>query len=471
MKSSMRTHTCGELNKEHVGKKVVLSGWADSVRQHGKIGFVSIRDRYGITQLFFNDQVSPGLVDLTKESVIQIEGKVNARPEKLVNKEMSTGEVEVSVTSIKVISHAEELPLQINDASITNTEETRLKYRYLDLRTPELQKSLMIRHKAAQYVRDFLNEEGFMEITTPILTKSTPEGARDYLVPSRVHQGKFYALPQSPQQYKQLLMVAGFDKYFQFAPCFRDEAARAHRCPGEFYQIDMEMSFVNQEDILNITEKLMVGLVKAVFPEKKITKLPFPRIKYEDAMKKYGNDSPDIRKDKKDVNELGFCWVVDFPLFQKQSSDDFFHGAGAELGPSHHMFTMPREEDLPLLDTDPTKAKAYQHDLILNGFECGGGSVRIHDPKVQEKIFELIGFTSEQKKQFEHLLTAFKYGVPPHGGIAPGFDRLLMVLMGKENIREVVAFPKDGKARDPVMDAPSVVSQEQLDEIGLKFKK
>jgi len=333
-----------------------------------------------------------------------------------------------------------------------------------------MQNNIMLRHKAIKVLRDYYDKEDFIEITTPILTKSTPEGARDYLVPSRLHKGKFYALPQSPQQYKQLLMLAGYDRYLQIAPCFRDEAARAHRAPGEFYQLDVEMSFVEQEDILKLVEKSMIDLVKKVFPEKKFTKVPFPRIPYDEVIKKYKTDSPDIRKDKNDQDELGFCWIVDFPLFQKQTKEDFFHGAGKEWGPSHHMFTMPKEEDITSLDKDPGKAKSYQHDLVLNGYECGGGSIRIHDPKIQSKIFDLIGFSKEQKKEFEHLLEAFKYGVPPHGGIALGIDRLLMVIMGKDNIRELIAFPKDKNARDPVMDAPSKVSKGQLDEVGLKLK-
>ncbi len=462
-----RTHTCGELTKKEVGKKVILSGWVDSIRTHGKIGFISIRDKYGITQLFLGKEFIDQLKELKKESVIRIQGEVKKRPAS--NKELKTGEIEVSVNKFDPLSPSEELPMDLS-GEVESTEETRLKYRYLDLRRSEMQNNLLLRHKSIQFLRSFFDKKGFSEYTTPILTKSTPEGARDYLVPSRLHKGKFYALPQSPQQYKQLLMVAGVDKYFQIAPCFRDEAARAHRAPGEFYQLDLEMSFVEQNDILKLMEKSMIELVKKVFPEKKITKIPFPRISYEEAMKKYGNDSPDIRKNKDDPNELGFCWIIDFPLFQKQTEDDFFHGAGQELGPSHHMFTMPREEDISLLDKYPENVKSYQHDLILNGFECGGGSIRIHDPKIQEKIFDLIGFSKEQKKEFAHLLEAFKYGVPPHGGIALGIDRLLMVIMGKDNIRELIAFPKDKSAKDPVLDAPSKVDKGQLSELGIKLK-
>ncbi len=461
-----RTHTCGELSKKEAGKKVILSGWVESVRTHGKIGFINLRDRYGVTQIFLGKDFAEKLIDLRRESVVRVEGEVKKRPD--ANKKLATGEIEVSASKFDVLSLSEPLPLELED--VESNEDTRLKYRYLDLRRDEMQNNIILRHKAVKTLRDFYDKENFIEITTPILTKSTPEGARDYLVPSRLHKGKFYALPQSPQQYKQLLMLAGYDRYLQIAPCFRDEAARAHRAPGEFYQLDVEMSYVEQDDILKLVEKSMIELVKKVFPEKKITQVPFPRIPYAEAMKKYKTDSPDIRKNKKDSNELGFCWIVDFPLFQKQTKEDFFHGAGQEWGPSHHMFTMPREEDIKFLDKDPGKAKAYQHDMVLNGYECGGGSIRIHDPKVQAKIFDLIGFNKQQKKEFEHLLEAFKYGVPPHGGIALGIDRLLMVIMGKENIRELIAFPKDKNARDPVMDAPSKIAKEQLDEVGLKLK-
>ncbi len=464
-----RTHTCGELRKEHAGTDVELAGWAQNVRVQGKVGFVLLRDRYGITQCF----IPPDLVqkvklqDIKKESVLQIKGKVNERPDNQKREEMSTGDIEVKAEDLVVLAACDPLPLEL-DESVESTEETRLKYRYLNLRMPKMAANIALRHQAIQFIRDFLNEKGFLEITTPVLTKSTPEGARDYLVPSRIHKGQFYALPQSPQQYKQLLMVAGMDKYFQIAPCFRDEDARADRCPGEFYQLDLEMSYVHQEDILQLTEELMIKLIETVFPDKKISQVPFPRITYDEAMKKYGRDNPDIRKNKEDPNELAFCWIVEFPLFTPQTEEDFFHGAGKDWAPSHHMFTQPHEEDIPLLDSEPGKARAYQHDLVLNGFEVGGGSIRIHEAEVQEKVFDLIGFSKEQKAQFAHLLEAFRYGVPPHGGIAPGLDRLLMVIMGADSIRDVIAFPKDKSAKDPVMNAPSSVSKEQLDELGLK---
>ena len=463
----LRTHTCGELRKEHADKETTLCGWVDTQRIQGKVSFILLRDRYGITQVFVNPKVTEELGELRRETVLQIKGKVQKRPENQVREELSTGEVEVSADEVKVLTEAAPLPLELDGQA---EEETRLKYRYLDLRRPVMVENMVKRHHAIQFIRDHLTEKNFLDITTPILTKSTPEGARDYLVPARLHPGKFYALPQAPQQYKQLLMVAGMDRYFQIAPCFRDEAARAHRAPGEFYQLDFEMSFPEQNDILTIMEETVVEMVKKVFPEKKFTELPFPRLKYDDVMEKYKTDSPDLRKNKDDPNEMAFCWIVDFPLLMKQTQEDFFHGAGKEWGPSHNMFTAPKEGDIPLLDSDPGKVKSYQHDMVLNGFEVGGGAIRIHDPKLQEKIFEMIGLKDEQKKEFAHMLEAFTYGVPPHGGIALGIDRLLMVIMGKKSIRELIAFPKNKDAIDPVMNAPSEVSKEQLDELGIKVK-
>ncbi len=464
----LRTHTCGELNKNDAGNHATLAGWVETHRVQGKISFILLRDRYGLTQIFVNPKLTKELGELRRESCIQVQGEVKARPAHQVKKELKTGEIEVSANTINVLAAAEPLPLELNDST---TEDTRLKYRYLDLRRPEMAKNIEKRHQALMFIRNFLAQKNFLEITTPILTKSTPEGARDYLVPSRVHKGKFYALPQAPQQYKQLLMVAGMDKYFQIAPCFRDEDARADRAPGEFYQLDLEMAFPEQEDILDLIEETILAMVKEIFPGKKFTKIPFSRINYSDAMEKYGRDNPDIRKNKDDENELGFCWVLNFPLFQKQTEKDFFHGAGKEWGPSHNMFTAPQEKDLPLLDTDPGKVKSYQHDLVLNGSEVGGGAIRIHDPKLQSKIFDIIGMSKKKQKEFSHMLEAFTYGAPPHGGIALGIDRLLMMILGKKSLREMIAFPKNKEARDLVMDAPSEVSKEQLDELGIMLRK
>lgn len=467
----LRTHTCGELTERNIGQKVTLYGWIDTLRDHGGLKFIDLRDRYGKTQLVAPAPSFPQ-GDFKAEDCIQVKGVVQRRPKGTENAKLSTGNIEVSIEEIPNPHHTHSAPLPFEVTKSRQThEELRMKYRYLDLRNPEVQKNIFVRHRVYQIIRQVFDKHGFIEVETPLLTKSTPEGARDYLVPSRVHQGKFFALPQSPQQYKQLLMVAGLERYFQIAPCFRDEDARADRSPGEFYQIDMEMSFVEQEDVLKLTEDMFSSMVKKLFPEKHFTFESWPRLKHPDVLQQYGTDKPDLRKNKEDANELAFVWIVDFPLFTQQTKEDFFHGSGkSKWAPSHHMFTRPKEEDLPLLETDPGKVRSYQHDLVLNGLEVGGGSLRIHDPKVQEKVWDLIGFSQEQKKQFAHLIEAFSYGVPPHGGIAPGLDRLVSILCNEKNIREVIAFPLTGDVRDPLMGAPSEVSKQQLDELGIKLK-
>ena len=450
-----------------VGEDVLLLGWVDSIRDHGKITFLDLRDRSSIVQCVGQD-----LPKMSTESVVRIEGKVAKRPEKLINPKLETGEVEIQIEKLEVISLASEIPIPLNTDGLEIDENVRLKYRYLDLRRTRMSRNLRLRSKATTFIRNWLTKEDFVEIETPILTKTTPEGARDFIVPSRLQPGKFYALPQSPQQYKQLLMVAGFERYFQIARCFRDEDPRADRAYGEFTQLDMEMSFITQEDILTLTEGLFTDLIKEVFPEKKIAKSPWPRISHRQAKEKYGSDKPDLREDKNGKDELAFCWIVDFPLFTEQSKEDFFHGSGsAKWAPSHHMFTAPHPDDVKLLDSDPGKVRGLQHDLVLNGYEVGGGSIRIHQSEIQEKIFELIGFSKEQKAQFEHMLTAFKYGVPPHGGIAPGIDRFLMVALGEPSLREVIAYPMTAGGQTAVMDAPSEASGEQLKELGVSVKR
>ena len=448
-----------------VGEEVTLFGWVDTIRDHGKISFMDLRDASGMVQC-----VGDNFPKLTIESVVKIEGEVKKRPEKLVNKDIETGEIEIKVKNVEILSLSkEQLPFPIDIDGHDIDEKIRNKYRYLDLRRPRMTKNMRIRSKTTSFMRDWLLKKDFVEIETPILTKTTPEGARDFLVPSRLQIGKFYALPQSPQQYKQLLMVAGFEKYFQFARCFRDEDPRADRAYGEFTQLDIEMSFVEQEDILKLTEELFTELVKEVFPDKKTSETPWPRISHKEALKKYGSDKPDLRKDKKDKNELAFAWIVDFPLFVEQTKEDFFHGSGSsKFAPSHHMFTSPNPDDVKLLDSDPSKVRGLQHDLVLNGFEIGGGSIRIHQPEIQEKIFKLIGFSEKQREEFKHMLTAFKYGVPPHGGIAPGLDRFLMVILGEPSLREVIAFPASASGQASVMDAPSKPEKEQLKELGIK---
>lgn len=453
-----------------MGEKVRVAGWVNARRAHGKILFIDLRDKSGILQAVFipsNKDVYELADQLRPEWVVEITGQIVKRPEQMANPKIETGLVELSAESLDILSKAETLPFSIDEAGYEISEEIRMKYRYLDLRRERMKKNIIVRHKVIKFIRDFLDEEGFIEIETPILTKPTPEGARDYVVPSRLNPGKFYALPQSPQQYKQLLQVAGFEKYFQIARCFRDEDPRGDRQP-EFTQLDIEMSFVEQEDILNLIERLYAAIVKKIAPEKKIQQIPFPRIPYSEAMNKYNSDRPDLRKNKNDPNELAFAFIVDFPLFVQQTKEDFFYGAGEKLAPSHHMFTAPKKEDILLLNSEPLKAKAYQHDFILNGYEIGGGSIRIHNPEIQNKIFSLIGFTNEQKKQFSHLLEAFKYGAPPHGGIAPGIDRFLMILNNEPSIREVIAFPKTGDGKDFMMQAPSEVDEKQLKELQIK---
>ena len=449
-----------------VDQTVLLKGWVNSVRSHGKIVFFDLRDRSGLVQVVYQGELS-----LKPESVVYVTGKVVKRPEKLVNPKLATGTVEIQAAKVEIVTVSRELPFPIDTDGHEIDETVRLKYRYLDLRRPRLNHIIRTRSKMVNFIRDYLIKEEFVEIETPILTKTTPEGARDFLVPSRLRPGQFYALPQSPQQYKQLLMVAGFERYFQIARCFRDEDPRHDRAYGEFTQLDLEMSFVEQNDILQLIEAMFSALVKEIFPNKKISQSPWPRIAHAEAVKKYGSDKPDLRQDKKNPDELAFAWIVDFPLFAEQTQTDFFHGAGknAQFAPSHHMFTGPHPDDIPLLDKDPLKVRGLQHDLVLNGYEVGGGSIRIHDPKIQEKVFELIGFSQEQKQQFTHMLNAFSYGVPPHGGIAPGIDRLLMVLFNEPSLREVIAYPAVASGQTAVVSAPSEATAEQLKELHLKI--
>ncbi len=463
-----------------VGETVRLNGWVHVRRNMGKIAFLDLRDRWGITQIVcvpqeLDDASQETLKEIRGEFVLEIEGTVQARGEKAVNKNLATGTVEVLAKKIIILSKSETPPFEIENEDRQAGEELRLKHRYLDLRHERMKRNMEMRSNMMQFVRNFLYKENFIEIHTPILSKSTPEGARDYLVPSRKFPGKFFALPQAPQQYKQLLQVAGMEKYFQIAPCFRDEDARADRSPGEFYQIDMEMSFMGQDEILDLTEEMFTKMVKELWPEKKMTFDKWPRLDWQEVMDKYGTDKPDLRKNKEDKNELAFAFVVNFPLFTEQakdkSSEEHFHGSQGAWAPSHNMFTRPREEDLKLLDKDPGKIKSYQHDLILNGIEVGGGALRIYDAKIQEKVFDLIGFDEKKKQEFKHILDAFTYGVPPHGGIAPGFDRMLAILQGEESIREVIAFPLTSDARDLLMDSPSEVSDDQLKELKIEVKK
>ena len=579
----LKTHNCGELRAAHTGQVVTLAGWVDRYRTHGGVIFVNLRDRSGIVQATFRQDSAPDAFAVAEQArnewVVQVQGTVQRRPPGLENAEMPTGEVEVVASSAAVLNPSKTPPFYI-DHEGGEAEGLRLKYRYLDLRRQRMQRNLILRHRAVKFIRDFLSERGFVEIETPILTKSTPEGARDYLVPSRVHPGCFYALPQSPQQLKQMIMVAGFERYFQIARCFRDEDLRADRGP-EFTQLDLEMSFVEREDILQLIEPMITELVETV-TDKKLLFKPFPRLTYHEAVRRFGKDNPDLRfgmeladisdlvadgdfsvfrnaveaggqvkglraeglttysrkeldelaefvkgygakglawlavqpdgyrssfakylsqetveaivarlggqpgdlllfvADRpavvaeslgrlrvelgnrlglRDDNVLAFAWVLDFPLFQWNEEE-------RRWDPSHHLFTSPMPEDIPLLDTDPGAARGQQYDLVCNDFEIGGGSIRIHRREIQEKVFKLIGLEVEAaKQQFGHMLEAFEYGTPPHGGIAPGIDRLVMLLAGEHSIREVMAFPKTQTAFDPMTGAPSPATERQLKEL------
>ncbi len=469
----MRVLTKDAIN--HIGKTIKLLGWVNVRRDHGKLIFINLRDRWGTVQVVFSPKNSELLKSadmLRSEWVIAIDGLVKERPTGMENAESPTGKIEIEATGLEILNESETPPFPIDTDGHEIDEELRNTYRYLDLRRERMKNNLRAYHEVAHFVRNYLIAKDFWEIQTPILTKSTPEGARDFLVPSRLQAGKFYALPQSPQQYKQLLMIAGTEKYFQIARCFRDEDPRADRAYGEFTQLDIEMSFVTQEDILELAESLFIELVKKVFPEKKITKVPWPLLTHKEAQEKYHTDKPDLRKNKNDPNELAFAWVLDFPLFTEQSDKDFFHGSGvATFAPSHHMFTAPHPDDIPLLDTNPQNVRGLQHDMVLNGFEVGGGSVRIHKAEIQEKIFDLIGLSGEQKKQFAYFLEAFKYGAPPHGGIALGLDRFMYTVLGEPSIREVIAFPAVASGQTAVMDAPSEVSEKQLKELHIKVEE
>jgi len=458
--------------KDLVGKEVNLFGWVNVRRDQGKIIFIDLRDRSGVVQMVFVKEVKPQSVEgfnlydladkLRPEWVIRVKGFVKARPEKMVNPDVPTGKVEIEPMELEILNEAETSPFPLDTDGYDIDEEVRTKYRYLDLRRQRIQKNIILRHKTTSLVREFLNKEGFIEIETPTLTKTSPEGARDFVVPSRFHSGKFYALPQAPQQYKQLLMIAGFEKYYQIAHAFRDEDLRGDR-QFEHTQIDMEMSFADEKDIWSITESMMVNVAESL--DKKITQKPFPIFTHEEAIKKFGADKFDLRENKDDPNELAFAWVTDFPLFEWDKEDKKYVFA-------HNPFSAPKAEHVEKLmkGKDLGSLRARQYDLVCNGYELASGGVRISDPKIQRKIFEIMGLKSEEtEERFGHLINAYKYGAPPHAGIAPGLDRLIMILAGEQNIREVIAFPVSSKGQTSVMDAPSKVSEKQLKELHIKI--
>ncbi|MFA4907210.1 MAG: aspartate--tRNA ligase [archaeon] len=451
----LRTHTCGELKEGDEGKAVILCGWAQSVRKHKGISFIDLRDRYGVTQIVLKSDI-----DALSESVLRASGTVKKRITE--NPNLPTGKIEVLADKAEVLSKAEPIPFDITEEVVRADEETRLKFRFLDLRRKKMQSNICLRHHFIKSIRDYMDRQGFYEIETPLLAKSTPEGARDYLVPSRISPGKFYALPQSPQLFKQMLMVSGFDKYFQIARCLRDEDLRADRQP-EFTQLDIEMSFVEQEDVFELMEGLVKHAMKKSLDVK--VKTPFRRIEYKTAMEKYGSEKPDLRKDKTNPDEFAFCWITDFPLMEYSKEEKKFVSM-------HHPFTSPRDEDLEMLESNPEKVRSKAYDLALNGSEVAGGSIRIHDIELQKRIFRVLGITDEQAEQkFGFLLNAFRYGAPPHGGIAMGLDRMIAIITKSNSIRETIAFPKNAFGRDVLLDAPSEVSQKQLDELGISLKK
>ena len=585
-----KTHTCGELRAAHANQQVTLAGWVHRRRDHGGVIFLDLRDRYGIVQVTINPTLSKETLDAVSnvrmEWVLQITGTVQKRPAGMQNPKMQTGEVEVIAQSIEVLNRAKNLPFLVSGENDLPDENTRLKYRYLDLRRDRMTRNMILRHKVVKFMRDFLDKQNFIEIETPILFKATPEGARDYLVPSRIYSGQFYALPQSPQQLKQLLMVAGMDRYFQIARCFRDEDLRGDRQP-EFTQLDLEMSFVQRDDVLALVEQLYTEMIPSVTPHKKLLSSPWPRFSYREVVERYGTDKPDLRfgMELMDVSEifaksefrvfqsaieaggvikcivvpgcaeysrkevdaltesakalgakglatlaitgegvkgtaakfvkpeeteavktktgakegdlilfaadqravvnkvlgglrlifrdrleladpdmLAFAWVVDFPMFAWNEEE-------GKWDAEHHPFTMPQLDDLPKFETNPGEILSDAYDMVCNGYEMASGSIRIHRSDIQLKVFQLLGLRGDEIEQkFGHMLEAFEYGAPPHGGMAPGIDRLVMLLADEPNIREVIAFPKNQAGRDVMADAPSEVEPRQLKELHIQIK-
>lgn len=452
--------------KEHTGKEVSISGWVHIRRDQGKMVFFDFRDFSGFVQgvVLPGSQAIEIAKEVREEYVVEITGKVNERPERNKQADKQNGGIELEVLGIEILNRANTLPFDIKNDTREINEELRLKYRYLDLRSGRMQENIRMRDRIITFFREYMHKNDFVEIETPMMMKGTPEGSREYIIPSRIHQGKFYVLPQSPQQFKQLSMVAGFERYFQIARCMRDEDQRGDRQP-EFTQLDFEMSFVTQEDVLSYTEAMFIALVEKLYPEKKISLKPFPRLTYQESMEKYGSDKPDLRENKVDPNELAFAWIVDFPMFEKTKEGD--------IQAAHHPFCSIKPEDKEkfMAGTDLFSIRANSYDLVLNGYELSSGSIRIHDAHEQKQVFNLLNISEEeQTRKFGHMLEAFSYGAPPHGGFAPGIDRIVMLLQNEPNIREVIAFPKTGEGKDLMMGAPSEVSEKQLKELNIKLE-
>ncbi len=471
----MKNRTLIKDLSTQIGKEITIAGWVDVRRDQGKLVFMDIRDKSGKIQCVVlpnHEEAMDQVKEVRNEWVLKVSGIVNKRPDRNIKEGVLNGDIELEITNIEVLNKASTPFFDVSTDGKEINEESRLKYRYLDLRRPRMQKNIRNRHHVAKFVRDFLDNEGFIEIETPILTKSTPEGARDFIVPSRIYKGNFYALPQSPQQYKQILMTSGMERYFQIARCMRDEDSRGDRQP-EFTQLDMEMSFVDMEDVMDVNERLLIDIITKLYPEKKIQQIPFPRISYNEAMEKYGCDRPDLREDKNDPNLLALCWVINFPFFERTDKSDNPNTEG-DWTFTHNPFSKPIKEHEEWLMEGKNIGEIIttQYDVILNGFELGGGSIRAHRPEMLKKVLEIIGHKEEDiKHNFGHMLGALGSGTPPHGGIAWGFDRLIMLLENEPNIREVIAFPKTGEGKDAMMESPSPVSEKQLKELGIEIKK
>ncbi len=460
--------------ENYIDQEVTLGAWVDTRRDQGKLIFFEFRDRTGKVQgvVLPGSEAQEIAKTLRSEWVVSVRGKVNKRPERNIQADKQNGDIEIEILGIEVLNESLTPPFDITTNTSEVSEEVRLTYKYLDMRSDRVQKNIRMRARMAKDIRDYLDHEGFIEVETPLLTKSTPEGARDFVVPSRIYPGTFYALPQSPQQYKQLLMTGGIERYFQVAKCLRDEDSRGDRQP-EFTQIDMEMSFVAQEDVMDLNEKLLIHLVQKNYPEKKIQQIPFPRISYKEAMETYGNDRPDLREDKNDPNLLAFCWIIDFPFFERTDGSDNPDTRG-EWTFTHNPFSAPKPEHKEWLMNKESIGEILtsQYDIVLNGYEIGGGSIRNHQSQALKTVFEIMGYESTViESDFGHMLNAFDLGTPPHGGIAWGFDRLMMILQNEPNIREVIPFPKTGEAKDLMMQSPAPISEKQLQELRLVTQK